>query len=476
MANKTLYQFNQDSTNIDILNGIRHTASTAYQSRVPNATKANVKAIGRLLAKYRPLRNEALDSLVNQIGMYIYRTESWTNPLGKFKLGMLEAGDTIQETKLGLVKANSYDPRRDVLEKDLFGQKAVESQSSWHRINRMDRYDITVQDLILKRALIDPAGLSGFITDLMGVPGESDAWDEFLLMSSLFKEYDESDGFFHVNVPDVSSAGSTEADAKFALRRVREFAQILPFKSRHYNASGMPVSAKPEDLELFGTPEFFAAIDVEALAGAFNVDKAAMPGRQTVIPAEHFGVPGAQAVLTTKDFFVVADAVLETRQQPNPGGLYDNYFLHHHQIISASRFVPAVMFHTGAGDVITITDPPVESVEAISVYQNGEPVVGELERGRVFQVTSSAITDPAGGDNSAVFWSMTGHKSERTVLNQEGTLFVSPDEESQTIVVTATATDDTTKVVTKGFNLYGDIIHLWPNPRVEDDPENTTAS
>lgn len=468
---KEIFKLREGTSNVDMLNAIRNEASTAYQSRVPEATKANVQAVGRLLTKYRPLRNEALDSLVNQIGLYLFRTENWTNPLGKFKIGMY-TGDTIQETKLGLVKAKSFDPRRDVLERDLFGQKAVESQSSWHRINRQDRYDITIQDSILRRALVDPEGLAQFISDLMSVPGESDQWDEFLLMTSLFKEYDDSDGFFKVNVPNVSSAGSTEADAKYALRRVREMAQTLPFKSRHYNASGMPVSAKPEDLELFGTPEFFAATDVEALAGAFNSDKAAMPGRQTVIPSEHFRIPGAQAVLTTKDYFVVADTLMETRQMQNPGGLYDNYFLHHHQIISASRFVPAVLFTTSKGDVITISDPDVESVEAILVYDgNGEPVEDGLRRGAIFQVKSSAVTSPVGGANDAVRWSLAGARSDKTVLTQEGTLYISPDEDAASIIITATATDDATKSVLKGFNLDGDVLRLWPNPAVVPEAE-----
>jgi hypothetical protein len=465
---KELYTLREGTTNVEMFNAIRHNASTAYQSRVPAATKANVQAIGKLLTKYAPLRNEAIDSLVNQIGLYLFRTDNWTNPLAKFKIGMY-TGDTIQETKLGLVKAKSFDPRRDVLERDLFGQKAVESQSSWHRINRQDRYDITIQDSILRRALLDPEGLAQFVSDLMAVPGESDQVDEFLLMTSLFKEYDDSDGFFHVNVPDVSSAGSTEADSKYALRRVRELAMTLPFKSRHYNAAGMPVSAKPEDLELFGTPEFFAATDVEALAGAFNVDKASMPAHQTVIPRENFRVPGCQAILTTKDFFVVADTLMESRQMQNPGGLYDNYFLHHHQIISASRFVPAVMFHTGAGDTITISDPAVASVEAILVYDgNGEPVdvADGLRRGGIYQVRSSAITAPAGGENDAVRWTLAGSNSERTVLTQEGVLFISPDETSSSLIVKATATDDNAKSVNKGFEVTGDILRLWPNPAV----------
>lgn len=477
---KEIFEFRTDASNVDTLNAIRENASSTYQQRIPEATKANVKSIQNALVKYRPLRNEALDALVNQIGMYIFRSNNWTNPLGKFKMGMLESGDTIQETKLGLVKAKSFDPRRDVLEKDLFGQKAVEAQSSWHRINRQDRYDITVQDSILKRALVDPQGLANFIVDLLAVPQRSDELDEYTLMVSLFKEFDDADGFHRVHVDDVGAEGSTEAMAKYALRRLREMAQTLPFPSRDYNPAHMPSHANPEQLELFVTPQFAAATDVEALAGAFNTERAAMPGRQTIIREQDFRIPGCQAILTTDEFFVVADTLMETRQMSNPGGLYDNYFMHHHQIISASRFAPAIMFWTGEGDTITIHDAPVTAVDPIVVYANGEsePYTGELARGAVYHVESSA--DHADGEVgvNAVVLTMQGNQSDRTVITQTGTLYISPDEESDAIIITATSVDEGAdgkpKKVTKGFNLSGEILHLWPNPAILPDPATPT--
>ena len=68
------------------------------------------------------------------------------------------------------------------------------------------------------------------------------------------------------------------------------------------------------------------------------------------VPAEQMGIDKAQAILTTKDFFVIADNLLENTSQPNPVSLGTNYFLHHWEVISTSLFVPAVMFWTGNDD------------------------------------------------------------------------------------------------------------------------------
>src|SRR5690606_17422670 len=171
---------------------------------------------------------------------------------------------------------------------------------------------------MLTRAFASEHGLSSLISSLMEAPTTSDQWDEYLLMTSLFKEYEDNNGYFKVNIPDVESFGSDSADAKFALRRLREMAENLTFISRRYNAAGMPVAAKREDMVIFTTPEFKAALDVEALAAAFNIDRADVPSRMVTVRKEDFGIEGAQAILTTEDFFVVADTLLETRSAENP--------------------------------------------------------------------------------------------------------------------------------------------------------------
>src|SRR5699024_11911445 len=151
---------------------------------------------------------------------------------------------------------------------------------------------------------------------------------------------------------------------------------------RKYNAAGMEVAAKRDDLVIFTTPQFNATMDVDALAGAFNMEKSTLAGRQITIPAEQFGLDGAQAILTTKDFFVVQDTLLENRSAPNPVGLYDNYFLHHHSIISHSPFAPAILFHTGADDTVAYEIKPATGMTDITIYnRDGETHTGAADRG-----------------------------------------------------------------------------------------------
>lgn len=461
----------KETSNAITLDRIRNKNSPDYQARIPAATQAGVHATMQALMEYRPARNEFIDALVNRIGLVIARSNSWTNPLAEFKSGMLPFGDTIEEYHMGLIKAKTYDPDRDSLEKDLFGTSRPEVQSSFHKINRMDKYKITIDSPMLNRAFLETNGLTSFISQTMESITTSDNWDEFLLTCQLFSEYEFNNGFFKIQTPDIAAPTSTEADVKKALRLIRAAADNLTFISTKYNPAGMPMAAKRSDLLLFVSPEFNAAVDVEALAAAFNIESAQMHGRIIPIPEDQFKIAGVQAILTTKDFFVIADSLFETTQLWNPDSLQNNQWLHHHQVVSASRFVPAIMFTSETVDVIELTPNPVVAITSIAVTDRDGADVTNVTRGEVYQFTADVDTTLDDDTNEQVSWAVTGSHSLLTYITQAGVLHVAGTEAATTLTITATTVwIDPTGVETAGETLTetvtvtGDKLALWPVP------------
>lgn len=452
-------------TNQYILNAIRKNASPDYRARIPAATQATMAEQLANIMDFEPARNEFINALVNRIGLVIARSNNWNNPLAKFKRGILSYGETIEEIQVGLLQAHEYSPEREYLEEANFGVEVPDVQSSFHTRNRKNYYRVTINEQELRRAFLEEGGLSGFISQLMAAPTTSDQWDEFILTARLFREYYDNDGFFKVNVPNVAALDSTADDAKAALRAVRTMADNLPFISTAYNAAGMPVSASADELELFVTPEFNAAVDVEALAAAFNIDRAQIASRQTVIRQQDMNIPGAQAILTSRDFFVIADTYFQTTSQQNAAGRTMNYFLHHDQVVSASRFVPAILFTTEPSTPIVITDPVIASIADIVVTdRTGATVAGAIPRGDFYNVTATPTTTPEGG-NVPVIFTLAGAQSDYTKLSQNGTLFVGVDETASQLSITASDTDgNPTKTVVR--NLSGEVAQLWPSPQV----------
>ena len=454
-------------TNAQILNAIRNSGSPLYQQRITPATDGKISDTLESLTQYRTHWNEFVDALVNRIGLVIARNRIWSNPLAEFKQGMLTSGATIEEVQVGLLQAHEYNPDRDYMEKDIFGTEVPEVQSNFHTINRQNFYKITVNEAMLKRAFLADDGLRSFVNQMLDAPLTSDEWDEFLLMSSLFRQYEANGGFYAIRVPDVSDMESNEADAKYALRKARALADNMTFLNTKYNAAKMPTFASRDDLILFTTPEFNAAVDVEALAGAFNMERAKMYGRIVTIPREHFGIEGCEAILTTKDFFVVADTMIETAQVQNPVGLNYNHFLHHHEIVSASRFVPAVMLSTTRSDEVSVIPDSVESVSIDAVYDDEGNSVTEVQRGLIYQVPAAVAL--ASGAEGGIRYSVSGGTSSRTYISQTGVLHVGGDETASTLTVTAESayidprnpadnpTSDTVDVT-----VTGPFVPLWP--------------
>jgi len=474
--------------NAEILDGLRGSMSAAYRSRIPKSDQGDASATIRALQKYKPHMNEFIDALVNRIGLEIYRRNSWTNPLAVFKRGLMEFGDTVEEVQVGLLKAHHYNEDRETSMADLYETELPEIQSSFHRINRKVYYKVTITKVMLNRAFLTSNGISDMIQQLMEAPTTSDNVDEFLHMTQLFQEYDANGGFYRVNIPDVAAHTSTEADAKAALRAIRSTAGNLKFINPKYNAANMETAAEIEKLVLFVSPEFRAGVDVNALAAMFNKEYGQTIERIIDIPADRLGDNTIQAILTTEDFFVVLDTLFETAELQDPSKLSWNYFMHHHSIISASRFVPAVAFTTGPGTDDIVDDYAVTGISDIKVENSAGTLVAaegtEVERGTAYQLEAHGTTATA-GEEAAVRWSVEGASTFQTYISADGVLHVSGIEQGfpydadgagageavDVIDVRATTVwvnpeDPNAEPFTKTARLTvtGDSLELWPVP------------
>lgn len=443
--------------------------STDFQRRIPEPTKANLQASIKAIVNYQPSYNEFAAALINKVGRTIARAESWQNELAAYKLGMMEFGESIEEYKLGLIKAAVFDPRRAYGEQALFGRHSVEVQTSYHTINREARYDLTVEHPVLKRAFLSETGLSQFAADMMTVPTTSDNWDEFLIMSNLFRQYEENDGFFKLHIDPLTSKDASDA----FLELLREYAEILPYISERYNAAHMPSHARKEDLTLFVNPKAKAKLDVQSLAALFNVSYADIPYKVQTLPEEYFFGVGddIQAVLTTSDFFVCADTYFDINSQPNPAGRYENWFLHHDGIYSVSRFVPAIAFTYGAGTVEEIlAADPVTSVGTLSVTDsNGDEVTGSvLKRGGSYIIANATNS----ADLPAVRFEATGFKSVFSFIENTGELHIAANDSTSSITVATIAVADNTIRDIAEYSITGELISYWPAGVLPDADED----
>ena len=441
------------ATNAQILNAIRTDASFAYQQRIPAATQGDITETVNNLLEYRPMMNEFIDTLVNRIGDVVIKSKVWSNPLAQFKRGMMQFGDTTEELATTLLQAKRYDPNKCY--DDVFKCNPPDVMSNFHSINRQDMYELTINDMLLRRAFLTDYGLQDLVGRVMETPYTSDYWDEYLIMRNLFAEYARIDGFYKVQVPDAASktTRSEKQDAAMAITEaVRSMAGKMRFISGQYNAAGVPTFTNPDELVLFATPDFIAMLDVNVIAFAFNASAADANVR--TIPVDDFGIDGCQAILCDKDLFMCADTLIDFESIRNPKAIAWNYWLHHHGIYSVSRFVNAVMFTTEAGTSVTV--PAIKATGVTLDYAEVDGVKPTYaEKGgktRLVATVQGTVTPQTEGYSvpQGVTFAITANNTGveaggvklkmGTFIDAEGVLHVAEDETAENVTVTATST------------------------------------
>ena len=435
-------------SNVDILNAIRTSASLEYQDRVPVATQANLARTARTIRDYPVVWNEFCDVLVNQIGIRIFNNYQFNNVLRPWKQGM-NWGSIAMEIGANLLTADNFD-QMDV---NPWTADAADVKTDFYVRNRADVYGLYVNEELLAEAVENEGQLSSYTNQLFALPNQSAAWDEYLLMKNVLAEYQASSGFANYQVDSITAANAADKEAvgKDLVEKVRRlYLQLNGFYSRDFNARG--VDSMMENPVVLIDAAVAAAIPVNVLASAFNMEQTEFFGRQVVIDQWPNGLEGTQALLMDGDFFRVFDILNKSASIYNPktDGLYS--YLHCRGIYAASKQRNAVRFST-ASDNVNVT---AASRAASNVTVALDPAVTNnavLEPGCVVQLVPTVTYDNATSDANAYFIITAGSAEEAengtlpiilpdtgTYVDRFGVLHVSNSSDYETMVITAVST------------------------------------
>lgn len=385
---------------IDVLNNIRANASPEYQERIPEATRDNIAQIGQAFTTYTLMYNEFCGALINKIGKTLIESKMFKNKLARFKGGAILTQQDVEEIFVQMAKAyGNYDPDgNDALDR----HDPYENQVKviYHRMNRQDKYAISIGDVDFVRVFKSEATLDNFITSLINSIYSGDSYDEWNAMKNVLATYgidrtalatfkkttdtslvsgktyytrkgstppfqyevvtnptagligsyyewrtDAKTGYFDYEVPTMASASSKDEFAKAFVKAVRKAVQDTSFASTLYNSAGVMTWTNPEDMVLLVNKDVTTEVDVERLAQAFHSSDTDMKVVPTIITMDDFGIMGdTYGLLVDKEFLRVYDTLSRMEAQRNASGLFTNYFYHHWQILSASTFKNAVRF------------------------------------------------------------------------------------------------------------------------------------
>jgi hypothetical protein len=332
---------------VQILDTIRASSSTVYQDRIPSATQTSLTTIGQVLTQHSDLVNEFVSALVNRIAFTVVRNKIAQNPLAVLKKGGVPLGTDVQEIFNNPAKAKTY----TMDSTELLTSVPPDTKALYYRVNREDKYEVSVKRQQLRQAFVNEATLSTFIDSVISTMYSGDNIDEFILSKNVIKKAYTSGHITEVKVFDENDTTNTgESIAKNLVKNIKTYSNLFKFPSSNYNKYAYVTSdAKPvitftpmEDQILLLDSAISANIDVEVLSYAFNIDKSQIQAR--TMEVDNFNGAPILGMLCDKAFFQIYDNLFELSSFPNPDNLDLKYWLHHWQTYGYSLFANAVVF------------------------------------------------------------------------------------------------------------------------------------
>lgn len=414
------------ATNVNILNAMR--SEYELENRIPEATLDNLQNIFTSMISYSQGRNTIIPSLLERIGLQTVDTSAWRNPLAMYKKDPMRYGMTHEETFVNMCKGKLYDPRESY--EYAFQQYQSYIMSVFHKVNLNMQYPVTITYDNLRSAFLTEYGIRDMMSAKMESAVTGANWDEYNAMKSMIDTGYDAQILPAVTVPAVTD----EASAKKLLTEIKAAVNEFRFPNPANNIAGATSASTPYNLIWLTTPRVDAQISVEALAYAFNMDKAQVDVRTVIV--DKFDNEAIQGVLMDVRFFNVRDQFREMSDQRLANILSWNYFYTVVEMVSASPFYPMRVFTTD-----TVATSSLSITASNTTYTAGEVVT-----------IPATVTGGTGTYHQKLLsYSVEGQTSKDTyILPGTNQLFTGADEKGTSLEVTITYRPDesVTKQVT----------------------------
>lgn len=329
---------------LNIMNTIRANATPTYQERIPEATRENIANIANPLFEYNATMNEFLHALVNRIGLTVVHNRELTNPLSILKQGEMPLGKDIEEIWTNPATAETFNPNATTL----LNRKLPDTKAIFHRLNRQDKYKVSVSNPQLRQAFVSWESLGNLIDSITSSLYSGNYLDEFILCKKTLASAIDNETIKTQTVTAITD----EATAKAFITTARLYHRNFTFPSSDYNAYEPAQGENPvitwtreEDIRYIIRSDIEAFIDVNVLASAFNMNKAEFLGRTLVV--DNFDTnTNCLAMMFDKSFTQIYDNYREMTEFYNGETLTWNYFYHVWQTYSVSTLCNAIAFVT----------------------------------------------------------------------------------------------------------------------------------
>lgn len=248
-----------------------------------------------------------------------------TNPLAVFDKGIVENGTVIEQAVIKLAESYAYD-KNSV---DVFAQKHPELAVRYFKDYTEKQYETTVNFNELRKVIMAGQSVERVAENIVANLTESDGYEDYVNSKQVLTYAStEQDG----EVPMVKVGNDIAiTDAKAILKAIKNTVKGMTFVNSDYNKSGIKRSTPKDRIVIVMPYKIKNALDVDELAGVFNLSKAELEERIIEIDeGNNIYILDKEAILKYTRLYLMTD-------QWNAKSLYMNYFLTVHRMYAFSQ-------------------------------------------------------------------------------------------------------------------------------------------
>lgn len=323
----------------EMMNAIRAEATAEYKNAVPEATPFNLQEVGNPILTYNSVTNEFVDALVNKIIATIAYRMNWENPLSPLRKDAQPLGMDIEEVQTNPAKAQEYDGTNTGMAALLTVNKP-DSKAAWYRLNRKDKYTVTIERELLTNAFTSWDNLDNYIGQVVDSLYNGNTIDEYVYTKQLITDAINAN---HINQFQVTNPVDQATSTEFA-KELRSLSVLFTFPSTKYNnyvamgGTGARTSWTPVDRQvILISAKVATTVGFDVLSAAFNLSYSDYLARQIIV--DEFDQDGkVLAVLTDTRAFQIREKLRQFATFYNPSALAWQYYYHAWDTFSLSPF------------------------------------------------------------------------------------------------------------------------------------------
>lgn len=291
---------------------------------------------------YTPMTIAEMGEMIGKIAYSVIRENTAEDHLAVFDKMPINKGDTIEQAVVKMAESLAYDSEgSDALKREDSVKFAVRYFKDWTR----KKFKKTVDISEIRKVLSEEHEVSDVTGKIVSSMTEGDKQEKYENVRDLLawgrQSADGGTGAVLVKAETVNyDATNSTIDYKGTLIALKNAVSGMKFVNSTFNSISLKRRTRPEDIYILMPYQLKNKLDVEELAGVFNLDKAEIKNR---IIETDTGVEGGSYYIYIVDKHAVLDftRLYEMMDEKNADGLFWNYYLHTERLYALSPLFDA---------------------------------------------------------------------------------------------------------------------------------------